>query len=491
VPGDSSAQRDLHKTTIAAESDSPSRRRGEPEVNVLVIAWYPHDPERVGELTVIPASGTHVIGRGDDEEGRARFFRPRPGRLEPTEPLGSPALSRRQLEVHLEADGLHVRRVGQCAMRVRGVERDEAVIQPGDTLRFRQELVLLFTRRSARIAPLRHVKPDKVGAFGAPDAMGILGESPAVWALREQIAFAAESSAHVLVLGETGTGKELAARAVHRLSSRAGRPLVARNAATIPTGLIDAELFGNVRNYPNPGMAERRGLIGQADGGFLFLDEIGELPPELQAHLLRVLDSGGEHQRLGESSVQRSDFRLIAATNRDPAELKHDLLARLTLRIEVPPLAERAEDIPGLIEHLIVRAAEAGTQAAGRFVERGTGGRAHARVAARLVDDLLRRKYAANTRELEAVLWTAMAESDGDIVAWTEAAASRPQGESADPRAGGKSSRLPRNAEPNEEEIRGALAREGGNVARAAKSLGLSSRYALYRVMAKLGISAE
>ena len=117
-----------------------------------------------------------------------------------------------------------------------------------------------------------------------------------------------------MLLGETGTGKELAARAVHRFSTRADRPLVARNAATMPAGLIDAELFGNARNYPNPGMAERPGLVGQADGGFLFLDEIGELPSELQAHLLRVLDAGGEYQRLGESRVRRSDFRLLAAT---------------------------------------------------------------------------------------------------------------------------------------------------------------------------------
>src|SRR5208283_4080603 len=184
MPGDSSAPRDLHKTTIAAESDSPSRRRGEPDINALVIAWYPHEPERVGELAVIPAGGAvQVIGRGDENEGQTRFFRPRPGRLEPTEPLASPALSRRQLEVHVEADGMHVRRVGQCPMRVNGVTDDEAVLQPGHTLRFRQELVLLCARRPARIASLRHFESAMAGHFGKPDALGILGESPAVWAL--------------------------------------------------------------------------------------------------------------------------------------------------------------------------------------------------------------------------------------------------------------------------------------------------------------------
>jgi DNA-binding NtrC family response regulator len=369
-------------------------------------------------------------------------------------------------------------------MRVNGVERDEATLRPGDTLRLRQELVLLYTRRPARIARLAHLEASAVGDFGAPDAMGIVGESPAIWAVRDRIAFAAKSSAHVLILGETGVGKELAARAIHRLSSRAARPLVARNAATLPPGLIDAELFGNTRSYPNPGMAERPGLIGQAEGGFLFLDEIGELPVELQAHLLRVLDSGGEYQRLGDSSVRRSDFRLIAATNRDVAVLKHDLVARLSLRVEVPPLSARREDIPCLVRHLVERASETSPEVAARFVERRADGSVVARVDSKLVDDLLRREYPANTRELTGILWDAMAESLGDAIMWheklSERASTRP---SESP-----SARPARKTEPPEDQIREALAREEGNVAKAAQALGLSSRYALYRIMERLGI---
>src|SRR5581483_3361135 len=134
------------------------------------------------------------------------------------------------------------------------------------------------------------------------------------------------------------------ARAVHDSSTRADKPLVARNAATFPEGLVDAELFGHARNYPNAGMPERPGILGQAAGGTVFLDEISELPVALQTHLLRVLDRG-EYQRLGDSASRVADVRFIAATNR-PEGLRPDLAARFKLRIPLPTLAQRAEDIP-------------------------------------------------------------------------------------------------------------------------------------------------
>src|SRR5262249_39430583 len=157
--------------------------------------------------------------------------------------------------------------------------------------------------------PARLPAPPEAGAhpFGEPDADGLVGESPAMWALRGAIAAAARRDLHALVLGPSGTGKELVARAIHARSARSGRPLVARNAATIPESLMDAELFGNVRSYPNPGTPERAGLIGQAHRSTLFLDEIAELPVSLQAHLLRVLDEG-DYQRLGEATARKSDF---------------------------------------------------------------------------------------------------------------------------------------------------------------------------------------
>jgi DNA-binding NtrC family response regulator len=477
-------------TTRSSSGTEPSGQHlAEPLVTAFVIAWCREEPHRVGELAIAPSDAKVVLGRGaPDEEPRMRFFRPRPGRLEAAPPLSSRGLSRRQLELEPDSERISVRRVGRCPMRINGVECDEGSVTWGDTLAFRQELVLLCVRRPVCPAPLRHFRPAIDAAFGCADPLGILGESPAIWLLRDELAFAALSGRHVLLVGESGTGKELAAHAIHRLSPRAERPLVARNAATLPPSLMDAEMFGNLKNYPNPGMADRVGLVGQADGGFLFLDEIGELATELQSHLLRVLDCGGEYQRLGESKTRRSDFRLLAATNRDPQDLRGDLVARLTVKVEVPPLSERREDIPLLVHHLVARAASGSPDLARRFTETTPEGTTLAKVDAKLVEALLRREYPGNIRELEAVLWKAIATSDGDRIAYHDAAhASEPAAVAASTEQTDAAERV-RNREPTEQEMRDALARANGNVARASAQLGLSSRYALYRRLVKLGI---
>ena len=420
-----------------------------------------------------------------------RFFRSRPGRLEPTPPLAAPALSRRQLELSVSGDKMSVKRAGKCPLRVNGVEHDAAVIAPGTTLAFGQELVLQCVLRPACPAPLLHWPAAETPVFGEVDRFGIVGEAPATWQIRDDVAFAAKSGQHVLLLGESGTGKELAAHAIHRLSSRASRTFVARNASTLPAGLIDAEVFGNVRNYPNPGMAERPGLIGQADGGFLFLDEIAELPLELQTHLLRVLDQRGEYQRLGEASMRRSDFRVIAATNRAPDELRHDFLARFPVRIELPPLRERREDIGLVVRHLALKAIGADAELKGRFCELAADGKTLLKMDSRLVDWMLRGESPANVRDLAARLWKAMATSKGAAIGYTDelevlARASVPP----QPDDTAQANSRPRNREPTLVEIREALQLAQGNVARAAQGLGLSSRYALYRILRKHSVES-
>lgn len=484
-------------TTVVAESQRIPDASDESRVTVLAIAWCASEPWRVGEIAVIADGGPAVeLGRGPGERStmqRLRFFRQRPGVMIAGPPLAATGISRQQLELR-PADGpgrIRLVRTGKCVLEMNGHRTDDCLASDGDVIALRRELVLYCVRRPALIPPARLFREDDRGDFGEVDRVGILGESPYVWRLREELAFAAKSDTHVLVLGESGTGKELAARALHRLSARADRPFVARNAATLPSGLIDAELFGNARNYPNPGMPERAGLVGEADGGTLFLDEIGELPTELQAHLLRVLDGEGEYQRLGESSVRRSRFRLVAATNRPLGALKHDFAARIASRVELPPLALRREDIPLLVRHTLLRAALRSPEVVRPFVARA-GGCEYPRIDPDLVVALLRAPFSANLRELEAILWRAMSLSRSDTIECpSELRRADALDAEADEPGDAPSTRPAERPRPGPDDIRRALESCAGNVADAAHSLGLSSRYALYRLMKKLGIEAE
>jgi len=273
----------VSSTTIDVDSARPAERGVTSLTDALVLAWSSAEPHRSGEIAVVGKGEPAVIGRGDGEpnEARVRWFRQRPGVLAPTAPLASPALSRRQLVIHPHPNGVRVERVGKGSLHINGLRTDDGIAAPGSVIRIGRELVLLFARRPAIILQPRFFPPAAWGEFGEADTTGIVGESPLAWRLRDTLGFAAKADAHVLVLGASGSGKELAARAVHALSTRKTKGFVARNAATLPAGLIDAELFGNARNYPNSGMPERAGLIGEADGGTLFLDEIGELPADL------------------------------------------------------------------------------------------------------------------------------------------------------------------------------------------------------------------
>jgi DNA-binding NtrC family response regulator len=458
-------------------------------VTVLAVAWCADQPWRVGEVAILQEDRQpRVLGRGGDVGGsqdRVHFCRQRPGRLVPSSPLTAPGISRRQLVLRTSPGGrLDVESVGQCLLFVNGERRERADVADGDVIYLRRQIVLLCLRRPSLISASRHFPRTALGEFGEPDAHGIVGESPAMWKLREALGFMAQSNVHGLLVGGSGSGKELAARAVHALSERASHPFVARNAVTLPPGLIDAELFGNMRNYPNPGMPERTGLIAEADGGTLFLDEIGELPLELQSHLLRVVDSDGEYQRLGEARSRRSNFRLIGATNRDPAVLKHDLLARLTARITLPSLAERREDIPLLLRNLLLRAAKRNPRVAGQFVSRDSEGRVVVRVEPSFIEYVLRHDWPTNTRGLDGLLWQSLSESEGEALELPRALRPKPRMDSGPPVSIRRDPRDPI-VEPTKEEIAAQLALAGGNVSQAARALGLSTRFALYRLMKK------
>jgi two-component system nitrogen regulation response regulator GlnG/two-component system response regulator HydG len=461
----------------------PPTKAAPNEVTALVIAWSSAEPHRMGEVLVVAdGASPQLLGRGhaqlDDRFTRVAFVRQRPHASEPRGPLEAPGISRRHVVLTPRTGAVAFERLGRAPLLHNGVAVDRGVEQPGDTLAIDHQLLLYCTRRVSPLPAPRYLREAQCGAFGGPDEDGIVGESGAVWALREEIAFAAASRAHVLVLGASGTGKELVANAIHRWSNRGTKPLLARSAVSFPGTLIDAELFGNMRNYPNPGMAAREGLLGAADGTSLFLDEIGELPLDLQAHLLRVLDAGGHYHRLGESAARASDFRLIAATNRALGALKDDFAARFPLRIQVPSLDARREDVPLLCERLVASATATDPSMRRQFFGNGPHG-PFCRFDPSFIDFLLRRPYELNVRELEGLLWASLRSSRGCLLQY-------PPGAGA---ARAESNRVaPPKGEPSADEIRAALERHRGNRSKAYLDLGLSSRYALRRLLRKHGL---
>jgi formate hydrogenlyase transcriptional activator len=187
----------------------------------------------------------------------------------------------------------------------------------------------------------------------------IIGTSPALEAVLEQVERVAPTGSTVLIEGETGTGKELIAHAIHNLSSRCGRPFIKLNCAAIPLDLLESELFGHERGAFTGAIAQKVGRFEMADKGTLFLDEVGDIPPALQPKLLRVLQEQ-EFERLGATRTHQVDVRLVAATNRDLSEMvkrgefRSDLYYRLNVfPLMLPPLRERREDIPALVMHFV------------------------------------------------------------------------------------------------------------------------------------------
>ena len=192
---------------------------------------------------------------------------------------------------------------------------------------------------------------------------GIVGKSPMLRKVLELVDIVAKGTATVLLLGETGTGKELIARAIHNRSHRKDRTFVKLNCAAIPSGLLESELFGHERGAFTGAITQKIGRIELADQGSLFLDEIGDIPLELQPKLLRVLQER-EFERLGSTRTKQVDVRVVAATHRNLEEMilekqfRSDLYYRLNVvPISIPPLRERLEDIPLLVQHFVQHAA--------------------------------------------------------------------------------------------------------------------------------------
>jgi formate hydrogenlyase transcriptional activator len=238
---------------------------------------------------------------------------------------------------------------------------------------------------------------------------GIIGRSSGLRRVLQMIETVASGDSTVLLLGETGTGKELIARAIHSHSPRRNRPFVKLNCAAIPTGLLESELFGHERGSFTGAIAQKIGRLELAHQGSLFLDEIGDIPLELQPKLLRVLQER-EFERLGSTRTQKVDVRIVAATHRDlegmilEKQFRSDLYYRLNVfPIHVPPLRERPEDIPLLVQHFVQHAAQ-------RMLKTIDT------IPSETMEALIRYRWPGNIRELENVIERAVILSPGPVL---------------------------------------------------------------------------
>src|SRR3984885_442030 len=300
---------------------------------------------------------------------------------------------------------------------------------------------------------------------GRPAFDGIVGESRALKSVLQEVSLVAPTDTTVLILGETGTGKELIARALHAKSNRSSRPFIRVNCAAIPSSLIASELFGYEKGAFTGAIGRRLGRFEAANGGTIFLDEIGELPMETQVALLRVLQER-EFERVGSSHPVSVDVRIIAATNRDlraavnAGTFRQDMFYRLNVfPIRLPALRERIEDIPLLVEHLVIRYARA-------------AGRTFTRIDSDTITLLQSYSWPGNIRELQNVIERAVILSEHNTFTVDSTWLNR---ESAEPN--GPLDRLSASlAERERQMIEAALADSRGRVAGpsgAAAKLGI------------------
>jgi two-component system response regulator HydG len=307
----------------------------------------------------------------------------------------------------------------------------------------------------------------------------VVGRSPAMREVLERVMRVGPTDATVLITGESGTGKELVARALHVASARSARPFVPVNCAAITETLLESELFGHARGAFTGATRARRGLFEEADGGTLFIDEIGETAPGFQARLLRALQDG-EIRRVGESTPVRVDVRVVAATNQDlrraiaEKRFREDLFYRLAVvPIRLPPLRERREDVPLLAAHFLQRH------------NQRTG--SEKTFAAEAVARLLEHDWPGNVRELENAVQHAVALSAGREIRLEDIQLEAGR----TPRPPGASVTLAEAVDDAERRaIEASLHRNGQDLSKVARELGVSGT-TLWRKMKRLGIEGR
>jgi two-component system response regulator HydG len=340
----------------------------------------------------------------------------------------------------------------------------------------RDELLMRVRSAADRRQLARQVDLLQRQIRGTDTLDALIGDAEPMLRVKDLIARAAAAPGTVLITGETGTGKEVAARALHASSSRASKPFVALNCAALTDSLLENELFGHARGAFTGAAAARAGLIEHANGGTVFLDEIGTMAPGVQAKLLRALEAG-EVRRIGENDPRQVDVRFIAATNTDlqravdAGAFRRDLFYRLNVhRIHLPPLRDRPGDIARLLDHFLARyGGDAGVRA---FSD-----------AALAV--LLSYTYPGNVRQLEHVVQRAVAIARGRAIELADLPEELVEPRPPDPRVAAADGSVAAARERAEREmIIATLARNHGEVAATARELQIS-RTTLWRLMKK------
>jgi DNA-binding NtrC family response regulator len=440
-------------TCITDEMEPVSPPVSGPTSYPMLILGFADGGRRAIERCTLPREGA-LFGRD------ILFF--------PGGPCDDAQLSRRHAEVKLHRDRWVVRDLGSRNGTWVNGERisDTRALEPGDVIRVGSTLMIHAVQAA-----------DSDGAQDA--APGLVGDSDKVAAVRRAIDVVAGKSRAVLITGETGTGKELIAEALHRQSGRSGRS-VAVNCGAFSEDILASELFGHVRGAFTSAVKDQPGLFRAADRGTLFLDEIGEMPLPLQAKLLRVLEVG-QVRPVGGTEDVPVDVAIVAATNRDlvaevrSQRFRSDLYARLGhWLIQVPPLRERREDIPALVQHLLGR-----HHAAGRPMTVG------------LAEALFTHPWPLNVRGLLNVLSIAVLASprDAPLDLYPDVAAALQATYTMAPAEAPAASVRPRSV-PSADELRRALAQFQGQISAAARHLGCT-RQQLYRWLDKRGIELK
>ena len=375
--------------------------------------------------------------------------------------LDDPQVSRRHAELALAPEGIRVRDLGSTNGTFwQGSRLTEAVVPFGAQIRIGAAALRFLTSDAPAVTPSDRRR------FG-----GMVGSSLAMRELFAILELAAPTEATVLLEGESGTGKEMAARALHDHSPRAKVPLVVVDCSAVSESLIDSHLFGHVRGAFTGATSSKRGKFALADGGTIFLDEIGTMSPALQAKLLRVLQER-EFEPLGSERTQKVDVRVVAATNRDLRQMvadgrfQEDLFYRLNvIPIHIPPLRERREDIPVLVEHFIQKHAQ-------RAGKRITG------IGAGVMEVLQASDWPGNVRELENTMERAVVLAPGPIIGPDLVGV---MGAPATPPPGLPSLNLRQNIDWTEREtVKRALEASRGVKKDAAESMGISQRALSY-----------